>query len=210
MVDKTLKSRWSSGGGGTRCRRAGTARIRAGFTLVEALWVLVVMGILLTIAMPRIDVARFQVDAGVQEIASHITAYRGQAIVRQHDFVMAFDVAQDRVNVLFDANNNGTADEGEERRVIQLSDYVSFGRGGASALSGMATAVSFTKKFGTLPALTFRRNGAASEEGGVYITSLRSDGNTAFVEDTRALRVERSTGRVQCFSYRTQEWVEGC
>jgi prepilin-type N-terminal cleavage/methylation domain-containing protein len=210
MVDNTLKPRGSRGSGETRCRGTGTAQIRAGFTLVEALWVLVVMGILLTIAMPRIDVARYQVDAGVQEIASHITAYRGQAIVRQHDFVMAFDVPQDRVHVLFDVNNNGTADEGEERRMIELSDNVSFGRGGASALSGMTSAVSLTKQFGPMPALTFRRNGAASEEGGLYITSKRSAGNTAFVEDTRALRVERSTGRVRCFSYRTQEWVEGC
>ena len=83
-------------------------RPRAGFTLLELLVVLTVIGIFTTIVIPRVDVARFQLDAAMQEVASAVAAARGKAILRQHDYVLTFDVVGDRFHVLDDANNNGT------------------------------------------------------------------------------------------------------
>jgi len=60
-----------------------------------------------------------------------------------------------------------------------------------------------------LPALTFRRNGSASEESIIYLTSIKSI-NEATGEDTRAIEVERATGRTHCFSYQSGSWVSTC
>jgi len=181
-----------------------------GFTLIEAVLVLSLIGILMAITMPRIDASRFQVDAGVREVASTITKYRGQAIVRQHDFVLTFDVQGDRIHVLHDANNNGTAETEELRVTVQLAEEVAFGLGGAAALNGASEAISFTKRSESLPALTFHRNGAGSEEGTVYISAAKAARIGGWPELTRALVIERSTGRVHCSSYRTLSWTEGC
>ena len=183
---------------------------RAGFNIVELIIVMSVMGILLTIVIPSIDVARFQLDVAVQEVASAVAAARGQSILRQHDFVLMFDEDEDQFFVLNDLNNNRTTDIGEDRRMVQLSEGVKFDRGGATPILGLNGPISFTKLADQLPALTFHRNGSASEEGVIYLTSVRAAraGNDA--QDTRALQIERATGRVRCFSFRTSAWQEGC
>ena len=181
---------------------------QVGFTLIELLTVLAVAGILMLIAAPRIDVERFQLDAAMREVGSAVAAARGRAIVRQHDYVLMF--REDGFVLLYDENNNGKTDAGEERRTVQLPERVTFDRGGATPILGLTEAVSFTKRAEELPALTFHRNGAASEEGVIYLTSLRGAGGGNSPQDTRALQIERATGRVRCFTYRTLAWQEGC
>jgi Tfp pilus assembly protein FimT len=172
--------------------------------------VLTVAGILLSIVMPRIDVARFQMDAAAQEVGATMGSARGQAILRQHDYVLMFDASLDEYFVLEDANNNGQTDSGEERRTVELPGGVTFGLGAASPLLGLAPAISFTKTKEQLPALTFHRNGATSEEGVVYLTSLRASYRDQGAGDTRAILVERATGRARCFTYTVSVWKEGC
>ncbi len=181
---------------------------KVGFTLIELLTVLAVAGILMLIVAPRIDVARFQLDAAMREVGSAVAVARGRAILRQHDYVLMFD--EDGFVLLEDANNNGKTDPGEERRTVQLPERVRFDRGGATPILGLTEAISFTKKAEQLPALTFHRNGAASEEGVIYLTSVRAAGGDSNSQDTRALQIERATGRVRCFTYRTLAWQEGC
>ncbi len=185
-------------------------RPHAGFSLVELLAVMVLMGALMAIAVPRINLGRSQVDSGILQAQLAVAVSRGKAILRQHDLVITFDQVGKRFYVLYDANNNGTTDTGEQRVTVQLSDGVTFGRGGAAALNGVSEAISFTKRSEDLPALKFHRNGAASEEGILYLTSLRAAGGEGYPQEARALVIERSTGRVHCYSYRTLAWKEGC
>ena len=181
---------------------------KVGFTLIELLTVLAVAGILMLIVAPRIDVARFQLDAAMREVGSAVALSRGRAILRQHDYVLMF--YEDGFVLLEDANNNGKTDAGEERRTVQLPERVRFDRGGATPILGLTEAISFRKRAEQLPALTFHRNGAASEEGVIYLTSVRAAGGDSNSQDTRALQIERATGRVRCFTYRTLAWQEGC
>jgi len=185
-------------------------RQRAGFTLLELLVVMSVVAILMSIMVSTIDTRRFQLDSATKAVRSALVASRGGALLRQHDVVLTFDVSGDRLYVLDDANNNGSLDSGEQRRMVQLPDEVKFDRGGADAIGGATDAISLTKESDELPALWFHRSGAASEEGTLYLTSARAAGGNLYPQDTRALRVERGTGRVRCLSYRTGTWVEGC
>ena len=201
----------SDGGAGVLGRgRTFVHPPRAGFSMVELVVILPVVGILLAIVLPRIDVARFQLDAALQEVGSALAAARGQAILRQHDYVLMFDEVGDKFLVLNDVNNNGMTDIGEERRTVQLSERVKFDLGGATPIMGLTDAIAFTKVAEGLPALTFHRNGAASEEGVIYLTSVRSAGGDSNSQHTRALQIERATGRVRCFTYRTLAWQEEC
>jgi hypothetical protein len=55
-----------------------------------------------------------------------------------------------------------------------------------------------------LPTIIFRRDGAASTDLQVYITSTRPD-----PRDFKALSVTRSTGHLDFYAYRAGAWVRG-
>ena len=182
-----------------------------GFTLVEMLIVITMIGIMTGIALWRVDIARYQVNGDIQAIGTTLIASQREAIAKQHNVMVVFDTAGNRVRVVWDANNNGTWDPDEHSRLVFLGDRVKFGLGTAPALPMGASSVNFTQTEGStgLPAVTFYRNGSASEAGGAYITSARSIGDPKYVNDNRAMRVERATGRAEWWHYDGTTWVRG-
>lgn len=183
---------------------------QAGFSLVEITVVVTLVLLLTSIAAPRIDLNRIRVDAAIQSAVSVVMSTRGQAILRQHDVILFVNEDAPGFRIVSDLNNNGQVDTGENDRVIELEDAVTFGRGGAPALFGYAATIAIQKRVEDTPALILRRNGSASEEAVIYFTSMRGNAGAAFPEDARALFIERATGRVACHSYRTLAWTEGC
>lgn len=188
-------------------RRRRPAR---GFTLVEMLTVMALVVIVMGIALPAIDVARFRLDGEVQSLALMINSSQRLAVLRQYDIVLAFDESEDRIRLHHDENNDGVMDSGEELRFIQLEEEVVFGRGGADALPEGGDEITFTERQDGLPSMTFRRNGSASETGVIYLTSLVASRASGHSEHTRAIAIERATGQVTCLSYRTSDWEIGC
>jgi prepilin-type N-terminal cleavage/methylation domain-containing protein len=184
---------------------------RRGFTLVEMLIVVTMIGIMTGIALWRVDIARYQVNGDIQSIGTTLIASQREAIAKQHNVIVVFDTAGNRVRVVWDANNNGTFDPNEHSRVVFLGDRVRFGLGTAPALPMGASAVNFTDTETStgLPCVTFYRNGSASEAGGAYVTSRRSIGDPKYVSDNRAMRVERATGRAEWWHYNGTTWVRG-
>jgi prepilin-type N-terminal cleavage/methylation domain-containing protein len=183
-----------------------------GVTLVELLVVLMLMGIMIGIVAPLLRPARFQMDAGLVVVASTLTAQQRNSVMRQHDIVLAFDSANGDIRVHYDLDNDGALDLAEQRNVVELEEGVVFGRGGTPARPLGSDMVSMTEVQDGMPALKFRRNGSASEESIIYITSERASttaGSTYF-EDARAIEIERATGRVRCYSYNSGSWLQTC
>jgi prepilin-type N-terminal cleavage/methylation domain-containing protein len=182
-----------------------------GFTLVEMLIVVTMIGIMTGIALWRVDIARYQVNGDIQAIGTTLIASQREAIAKQHNVIVVFDTAQNRVRVIWDANNNGQYDDGEHQRMVFLGERVQFGLGTAPAMAIGPLAVNFTDTETStgLPAVTFYRNGSASEAGGAYITSRRSIGDPKYVNDNRAMRVERATGRAEWWHYDGTTWLRG-
>ncbi len=190
--------------------RRARPRGRRGFTLVEMLTVMALLVAIMGIALPNIDVARFRLDGEVQSLALMINSAQRLAVLRQYDIVLAFDETEDRIRLHHDTDKDGVVDTGEEVRFIQLEDEVVFGRGGATALPEGGANVTFTEVQDGLPSMTFRRNGSASENGVIYLTSLLASRVGGHSEHTRAIAIERATGQVTCMSYRTSSWEIGC
>lgn len=193
---------------GPRRRRVAAPPPSAGYTLIEITTILVVLGIVAALAVPRLDFQRYQIDGAMQSVGSTLMAAQRAAVQEGHDFVVAFDAAGARVRIHSDVNNNRQMDDGEPVSFVPLGESVRFGRGGAPSFFGSAQAVSFAGRQGGLPAVVFYRNGSASEEGGFHLTSARAESNPEYSRDTRALRIERSTGRPTWFRRESSSWKQ--
>ncbi len=187
-------------------RRAG--HDRTGFTLVEALVVIVVVAIVARISFARIDFLRVRVNSEARSMSTSLTYAQRLAISLQHDVIVTVDTARGTMAVHEDANNNFTRDANERVRTLPLDVGVSFSRGAAPALAAIgAGPVSFTRRQAGLPVLIFHRDGTANEAGGFYINSSRAValGQTKY---SRAIAVTRATGRVGRWTYSNGTWAE--
>jgi prepilin-type N-terminal cleavage/methylation domain-containing protein len=178
---------------------------RSGFSLVELIYVLVLVGVLVGIAMPRIDFQRARVDSAALQLGSHLLLAQRVAVLKQHDVRISFDETARTVVIHMDADNDGTTAATEQTRTEAIEEGVRFALAGA-ALYGGGAALTFEKDADELPTLVFHRNGSASEEGAVHLTSLSPYGP----QHDRAVRITRATGLARCWSRRTGTWQEGC
>ncbi len=192
----------------------GPARLkegRAGFTFIEVIVVLMVIGILATLVLPYVPLARYRMDGAVRGVALVLVAAQREAVKRQRDVIVSFDTEKGEVYVHVDTNGNGQVDPGERMRVLSLDDGVTFGRGGAPARPMGTAAVTFTERESGRPAVTFFRNGSTDEQGGLYLTTKQAEANPGHENHARAIEVERATGRVSWYYFNTavDSWNRG-
>jgi Tfp pilus assembly protein FimT len=157
-----------------------------------------VVAIVAAFGFPKINLHRFRLDAGVRVIQTSLQQAEREAVKRQHNFVVSFDVLGKRVRILDDQNNNNTAD-GTERVVWRtLDDGIKFHPPPAGFFGGASAEVAGTKltTVNGYPSIIYRRDGAASTDLQVYITSTRGQNG-----DFRLLSVTRATGRVDWYRY---------
>ena len=187
---------------GVERKPSGGLRSRPGVSIVELLTVMIFIGIVLTIAMPRLNLRGIRMDGASRAVNMTMLSAQRAAIQKQHTVVVAFDTVANLIRIHEDKDNDWVMDSGELVRTVPLDEGIRFGRGNATPRAIGGTAVTFTRMQGGLQAMTFSRAGTASEIGGFYINSFGSP------NDTRALEVERATGRTERFiwNYQTSTW----
>ena len=185
---------------------------RSGFTIVELVVIMILIGLMASIAAPSFNRWSFEIESEAAQALTTIMGARHMAVLKQHDVVLAFDTANQRVRIHTDVNSNGTVDSGEDTRLFELSESMGFGRGGAPAWGDYTRTLNMTQKQDGFPSITFHRNGSASEETRFYLTTQRAVQNGGFPEDARAFDVQRATGRIECRSYSPTdgEWSMAC
>jgi len=207
-ADRHPSRRVRDGADARQLAAARRTRARFGFTLVELLVVVAIIGTIVAIAAPKIDIQRFRVNSAVQSLGTTILSAQRQAVTEQHDIIVLFDSASNRIRIHEDANNNGVVNSGEHVRFISLGEQIVFGRGTAPAMAFGSSSISIVKRIGSTPALVFHRDGSASEVGGFYVTSALARRANIRPTDARAVSVERATGRASWFRYTTSGWVK--
>lgn len=184
-----------------------TVTERHGFSMIEVLSVIVIIGLLTAIALPKVSIASYQANAGAQVVSSALSYAQRQAISRQADTRVAFDLPNNRLRLHEDRNNDNVIDAGERMTFTNLPEGITFGRGTAAARAIGGEVVTFTRAQGILPVLVFRRDGTASEDGGVYLSTIAGL-SIDRTSDVRAVEISRATGRATWFSFGTGTWKE--
>lgn len=178
---------------------------------MELVVIMALIGIVAGIAGPRIDLAKYRMDTAALQLSTGLHGAQQTALLRGHNVNYVFDTTLNRLILHLDSDNDKLLGTNEEQRVVEFEQGVVFGRGGAPTLNGATSAVTFTQTWGSsLPVVRFYRNGSTSEAGTVYITTKQAALGNTFPEHARAIQIERATGRIRCFSYKTGSWEEKC
>ncbi len=168
---------------------------KGGFTTVELLVGLTLTGITLAIGVQKVDGMAWRLDAAARDVGQRVRTARALAVLKQHDVVVTFDMAESAVVLHEDANNDGIVN-GEERVTrYYLEKGIEFTRASAPAYAGFdGGPVTFAGQ-----KVTFMRNGSASEEGAVYVAKVEG-------ERARAIIVSRATGYTDIYRYNGTAW----
>lgn len=177
-------------------------RSTRGISMAELIAVLGIVGLTTAIVAPKLDVPHYAIDGAMRGVGTALMAAQRDAVASQHNVIVSFNATTRSLRIHWDKDNDQTEDVGEKIRVIGLDDGVTFGRAPTVTARAFGTAdINFSEVNG-VPAVIFRRNGSASESGGLYLTSIRSlRPGVSRPDDTRAIEFERATGRAEWFRY---------
>lgn len=182
---------------------------QAGFTLIEVVVTLILVGILGALAYPKIDVGRYKADAVVTTVRSTMQQAQRASLVGQHDIIVSFDVGGNRIRLAWDRNNNHVIDEGERVTWTSLSQGNRFATPTRGVHGDVDRPVmgSNLKSLDDYPTVTFHRDGSLSSELEIYMSSFSTPVRW------RAVTVVQATGRTDWFRKNTNTdqagWVSG-
>ena len=186
----------------TRCPKTD----RGGFTLVEILMVITLLGLVAMFVAPKLSFSAYRINAAARSVTVLFARAQRLAVTNQSDVNVVFDVPNNAIKIHQDANNDNVIQSDEQVRSYPLGEGVAYGLGGAPARVYAPGPISFTRTLGGMPEVIFRRDGSASENGGFYITSTAAL-MAARPTDGRSIEIIRSTGRADWYQYNGSQWV---
>src|SRR5688572_17475901 len=153
-------------------------RARSGFTMIETILVLVIIGVVAAIGLPRLDVYKYRSDATAVTIRSLLMQAQREAVVGQHDLIVSIDTLNHRMVLGFDKNNDGSLATTERIRTQALPENSRFSappsRLGTTGMNDYgALSAEGLKSWSGYPSVVFRRDGSISSALELYTTSAR-------------------------------------
>lgn len=181
------------------------ARSPRGFTLVEILFVIALIGLVAGFAVTRVSFWGYRMDANIRLMQNVIIGAQQTAITRNVAVQVMFDANNHRVRILQDYNDNAVVDASDTVRYRPLADGAEF-QSPPTTIDGVAAAYmtgSGVIQAGNPMQLAVRigANGALSGDAVVYIGSPRRR-----AEDFRAMTIIGATARTGFWSRGGGAW----
>jgi prepilin-type N-terminal cleavage/methylation domain-containing protein len=181
------------------------SRVRRGFTIIELAVVLIMVGIIAGMAMPRLNYERYRAEAAARVTRAVLQTSQRQAIMRQTNMLIVFWIAGRRMFIIEDANNNYQFDAGERLRVRPLEEGAQFAMPtqpvpGSPAPPSPVSGPGLKTVWG-LPAIAFLRDGASSSDANIYVCSAK-----CIPENQRALILTQASGRTESWRFAGTSW----
>lgn len=166
---------------------------------MELVIVLVIMGVVTALALPKLNLSGNRVEAIAQQMRSVFMTSQRTSITRQFDVIISIDTVRSELRIAEDTNNNGIIDPGEVRlwRPTGQSEGNIFAvppKGFTTSSVSSSVIGSALTQVNGLPSITFHRDGSASSDAEVYVAN-KSKGRTEF----RLITLTRSTGRTDLY-----------
>lgn len=176
---------------------------RRGFSMIEMLTTLIIMGIVAAMAVPKMDLSHMKSDAALRQVTTLFVQAQRTALTKQYNVIVSFDVPNNRIRLVEDKNNSNLLDAGDRSMWMALEPGTKF-NAPPIGIDGMNGVVIFLrpKTIDGYPSVIFRRNGAASSDGAVFFTSKQTD-----LGSLRAVAITQSTGRADPYKYTGTAWV---
>ena len=173
-----------------------------GFTLVEMITVVAIMGIILAIAVPNFSKwkEKHQINGQAQKVYFDLVLARTVAVKNNNDVRVTFNLNADTYQVHDDTNGDGLEDSGEALKTINLEENVQF-----AYITGIPdiddNTVTSAVSFGGdgSQTVTFDSRGQASASGSVFMLHSSDIGTTS--SRARSISVLQATGAVDYWSY---------
>ena len=174
---------------------------RAGITLIEMLVVIVMIGILVAIAFPRLDSQKYRLDGDVRSVSMTLAYAQRLAVSLQHNVLVTIDKTNRQLRAHEDKNNDGAFTADERVRVLQLEQGVNFERNGAPDVPSPVPQVE-------LLTFQFMRDGSTNAGGMIFMSTDKAVA-TSDLTHSRAVELIRATGRPTWYRFRGGVWVRG-
>lgn len=177
--------------------------------MAELMVVVVIAGLMVSLAIPRIDAAKYRADAIATIVRTSLQYAQRQAITRQHDMVVSFDTTGERIRTFWDINNSGAIDNIERVTWRGLDVGVLFTDPTVNGVSGTAVTKPVNgAQIATVngyPTVTFHRDGSVSTDAEIYI-KVAGRGPPWY----RAVTLTQATGRVDWYRLNVEagKWVQ--
>lgn len=175
-----------------------------GFTMIEVLMVVIIVGILLAVAVPRFPVNAARSDAGVRMVRALLQVAQRSAVTRQSSVIVGFDAANNRFRIHEDTDNDQVVDAGERVRSEPLQEGVILGTpawGGVNGAVSGAVVGTNLRTIDGLPSVIYRRDGSASSDVELYLSA-----RSGAADGWRAVVVLPSTGRADAWRSSDNTW----
>ncbi|MFQ5450989.1 MAG: GspH/FimT family pseudopilin [Nitrospinaceae bacterium] len=174
---------------------------QSGFTLVELVSLLVVLGILMGIAIPNYSqwVENYKISAESQKLYLDLMLARSSAVKNNNNVIFTFEPGNNRYRIHNDTNENGVEDPGEGVKVVNLDPKVAYGINGTVLDMDGNTISSAVFLGGGGSSIIFDSRGQASTSGSAYLIPVNDLG--AQNDRVRAVSVIAATGSVDIWKY---------